>query len=85
MEKCKGCENLGALSDICESCLRNDSIDDYYVSGAEKTGSYYLVFCINSDNEREKRDYFNKDYSQVLYSLAKDVGVVDIASIEKIY
>ena len=47
--------------------------------------SYYLVFCINGDNEREKKEYFDKDYQQVLAAIIEDTSILDVVSLEKIY
>ncbi len=46
---------------------------------------YYLVFCINQDNERQKKEYFDKNYKEVLVEILKDKTIKDISSLERIY
>jgi hypothetical protein len=47
--------------------------------------SYYLCFCLNSDNEREKREYFDLDYRSVMLEISADEAIVDVLELHKIY
>ncbi len=45
----------------------------------------YLVFVINNDYERQKKEYFDKTYQEVLEEMLKDESIKDILTLEKIY